>query len=319
MRCMRKDPISTYNSGPWGAPPTPQLTGEDPTLPHVSASAVPLPDQGAATPTPTPRALTAGEIQTYVELYATAAHNAVYLAGFDGVEVHGANGYLVDQFLQDVSNVRTDAYGGSVQARARFALEVVEAVVERVGESRAAIRFSPWSTGQGELLSSIISYLFLVFVGCGMGMSDPKPTFGYVVGELRRRFPRLSYIHVVEPRVSGVTTLAHVPEGQSNDFIREIWGSGDGVHDRRLISAGGYNRNLGIAQADAKGDLIAYGRPFIANPDLPYRLAKDVPLAIGARKWYYRYGSLDPKGYTDYPPAGEETASKDLFYVESKL
>ncbi|KAF5372381.1 hypothetical protein D9615_009310 [Tricholomella constricta] len=274
-----------------------QLTGEDPTLPYVSASAVPLPQKDAATP----HALTVGEIQAYVELYATAAHNAVHRAGFDGVEVHGANGYLVDQFLQDVSNVRTDAYGGSVQNRARFALEVVEAVVKRVGERKAAIRFSPWSTAQG------------------MGMSDPKPTFGYVVGELRRLFPRLSYIHVVEPRVSGVTTLAHVPEGQSNDFIREIWGSGDGVHDRRLISAGGYNRNLGIAQADAKGDLIAYGRPFIANPDLPYRLAKDVPLAIGARKWYYRYGSLDPKGYTDYPPAGEETASKDLFYVESKL
>ncbi|KAG5644434.1 hypothetical protein DXG03_008529 [Asterophora parasitica] len=274
-----------------------QLLGEDPNLRYVSPSAVPLPDKGAATP----HALAVSEIQEYVELYATAAHNAVNLAGFDGVEVHGANGYLVDQFLQDVCNVRTDAYGGSVQNRARFALDVVEAVAERVGQSKTAIRFSPWSTGQG------------------MGMNDPKPTFGYVVSELRRRFPHLAYIHVIEPRVSGVTTVARVPEGQSNDFIREIWGSGDGPNDRRLISAGGYDRKLGIAQAETKGDLIAYGRPFIANPDLPYRLANDIPLAIGARKWYYRYGSLDPKGYTDYPFAGEETSSKDLFWVESKL
>ncbi|KAF5367295.1 hypothetical protein D9615_010448 [Tricholomella constricta] len=185
-----------------------------------------------------------------------------------------------------------------------WALEVVEAVVKRAGESRAAIRFSPWSTAQG------------------MGMRDPKPTFGYVVGELRRRFLRLSYILVVEPRVSGVTTLTHVPEGQSNDFIREIWASSDGVHDRRLINAGGYNRNLGIAQADAKGDLpvIAYyGRPFIANVAgfaVPSRKGR----AVGdwGSQLCYRYGSLDPKGYTDYPPAGEDTAWKDLFYVESK-
>jgi NADPH2 dehydrogenase len=115
--------------------------------------------------------------------------------------------------------------------------------------------------------------------------------------------------------VDGTTTLENVPAGQSNDFIREIWSGGD----RRLISAGGYTRASGMAQADAKGDLIAYGRPFIANPDLPYRLAKDVPLTIGVRKLYYQYGSTDPKGYTDYPFAGEEVATKDLSQAESKL
>ncbi|KAF8066539.1 hypothetical protein FPV67DRAFT_1670034 [Lyophyllum atratum] len=270
-----------------------QLLSEDPNIPYVSASAVPLPDEGSATP----RALTVSEIEEYIELYATAAHNAVHLAGFDGVEVHSANGYLVDQFLQDVSNVRTDAYGGDVQRRARFALEVVDAVAKRVGARKTAIRFSPWTTVQG------------------MGMTDPKPTFSYVVQQLRARIPDLSYIHVIEPRVNGTSTLKSIPAEQSNDFIRDIWSGGN----RRLISAGGYTRALGIAQADAKGDLIAYGRPFIANPDLPYRLEKDVPLTIGVRKLYYQYGSTDPKGYTDYPFVGEEMAAKNLFRAESKL
>ncbi|KAG6855543.1 hypothetical protein H0H87_001316 [Tephrocybe sp. NHM501043] len=290
-----------------------QLTAEDPSLAYVSASDLPLPTPGALIP----RALVVSEIEEYVETYATAAHNAVHLAGFDGVEVHGANGYLIDQFLQDVSNVRTDAYGGNVEKRAKFALDIVDAVARRVGERKTAIRFSPWSTNQG------------------IGMSDPKPTFSYIVGELRKRFPNLSYIHVIEPRANGTITVEHIPAGQSNDFIREIWGSGDGQNDRRLISAGGYTRPLGIAQADVTGDLIAYGRPFIANhmlpshvthriiasnkPDLPYRLANDIPLAIGARKWYYRHGSTDPKGYTDYPFAGDEVEAKDIFWVESKL
>ncbi|KAG6865076.1 hypothetical protein C0991_005306 [Blastosporella zonata] len=275
-----------------------QLASEDPNLLYVSASAVPLPTEGVSTP----HALTASEIEAYIESYATAAHNAVNLAGFDGVEVHGANGYLIDQFLQDVSNVRTDAYGGSIENRARFALDVVDAVVRRVGQRKTAIRFSPWSTNQG------------------MGMSDPKPTFSYVVGELRRRFPDLSYIHLIEPRVNGTNTLERIPEGHSNDFLRKIWGNGDGPNDPRLISAGGYNRPLGIAQAEATGDIIAYGRPFIANPDLPYRLANDIPLAVGARKWYYRNGSKNPKGYTDYPFAGDAyPAAKDIFWVESKL
>ncbi|RDB16613.1 putative inactive dehydrogenase EasA [Hypsizygus marmoreus] len=275
-----------------------QLLSEDPSLPYVSASNLPIGDRKDGT---VPRALSLSEIKEYVQLYATAAHNAVHLAGFDGVEVHGANGYLVDQFLQDVSNIRTDIYGGGPENRSRFALEVVEAVVKRVGERKTAIRFSPWSTTQG------------------MGMVDPKPTFSYVVGELCARYPNLSYIHVIEPRANGTVTVEHVPAGQSNDFIRQVWGSGDGENDTRLVSAGGYTRSLGMECADTKGDLIAYGRPFIANPDLPYRLANNIKLAIGARKWYYRYGSTDPKGYTDYPFAGNEPSTEDTFWTESKL
>jgi len=96
--------------------------------------------------------MTVGEIKEFIQLFATAASNAVYKAGFDGVEIHSANGYLVDQFLQDVSNNRTDEYGGSVENRSRFALEVIDAVVKAVGEKKTAIRFSPWNTSLGPCL-----------------------------------------------------------------------------------------------------------------------------------------------------------------------
>ncbi|KAJ7869138.1 hypothetical protein B0H14DRAFT_3440840 [Mycena olivaceomarginata] len=185
---------------------------------YVSASNVPIAGQ------PAPRPLTVDEIQEYVQLYATAASNAVHKAGFDGVEIHAANGYLLDQFLHDRSNIRTDAYGGSATATQSFA-----------------------------------------------------------------------YLHVVEPRVDGSETLDVIKDGYSNDFIRDIWGN------RRLISAGGYTRETAVAAAEEKGDLIAFARPYIANPDLPYRLLHDIALAIGNRALYYAPGSLDPKGYTDYP------------------
>lgn len=139
-----------------------QLALEDSSLPYVSASAIPMKDRKdvpyvSAFDIPvkdrkddiSPRPLTLSEIQEYVELYATAASNAVHLAGFDGVEVHCANGYLIEQFLNDVTNVRTDAYGGSPEKRSRFALEVVDAVVKRVGEKKTGVRMSPWNTFQG--------------------------------------------------------------------------------------------------------------------------------------------------------------------------
>ena len=125
------------------------------------------------------------EIKRYIHWHATAAKNAVDGAGFDGVEVHGANGYLVDQFLQDVSNTRTDEYGGSIKNRARFALEVMDALVDAVGASRAAIRLSPWSRYQD------------------MRMADPVPQFAYLVEELARRHPDLAYLHVITPNVPG--------------------------------------------------------------------------------------------------------------------
>ena len=116
-------------------------------LPHVAPSPIPLSSQAADSPAP--RELTVSEIKEYVALYAQAAKNAVHKAGFDGVEIHGANGYLIDQFIQDVSNQRTDEYGGSVEGRSRFGLEVANAVVEAVGAERTGVRVSPWNKFQG--------------------------------------------------------------------------------------------------------------------------------------------------------------------------
>ncbi|KAJ7447179.1 NADH:flavin oxidoreductase/NADH oxidase [Mycena latifolia] len=258
--------LQLFAMGRAGTPETLAAEG----FPHVSASDVPITGESA------PRPLTIKEIQEYVQLYATAASNAVHKASFDGVEVHSANGYLLDQFLHDSSNLRTDAYGGTIENRARFPLEVIDAVIKAVGQKKTAFRISPWGTFQD------------------MHMDDPKATFAYVVTQLRERHSELAYLHVVEPRADGDQTV-EIKEGHSNDFIREIWG------DRCLISAGGYTRETAIAVAEEKGDLVAFARPYIANPDLPYRLLHGITLTIGNRALYYAPGSVDPKGYTDYP------------------
>ncbi|KAF9077427.1 NADH:flavin oxidoreductase/NADH oxidase [Rhodocollybia butyracea] len=208
-----------------------------------------------------PRPLTVSEIKEYVQWFATAAKNAVYGAGFDGVEVHGANGYLVDHFLQDVSNDRTDEYGGSIENWTRFPLEVVDAVVKAVGAQRTAIRHSPWREFQG------------------MRMKDPKPTFRYFVEELRKPHSTLSYIHVFEPRLVNRLTYFELqmdlPEGENLDFLR--W----------FVSAGGADREIGMKTADEKGGLVAYGRWFLSNPDLPYRLEHNIPFNAYDRKTFY--------------------------------
>ncbi|EPS98163.1 hypothetical protein FOMPIDRAFT_1165690 [Fomitopsis schrenkii] len=239
-------------------------------FPYVSASDIKL-----STYTRTPRALTVQEIKQYVDAHANAARNAIR-AGFDGIELLAANGYLIDSFLQDVSNNRTDAYGGSIENRARFALEVIEGVAKEIGPERTAIRFGPW----GRLND--------------MRMEDPKPQFSYLVSQIAERYPRFAWIHVVEPRGWGFTNSEPGP-GESNDFIREIWAP------RPLISAGGHTRESAFEFAE-KGDLVAFGRYFIAHPDLPLRLAKNLPLEKGNRALYYVQG---PEGYIDYPFAEE--------------
>ncbi|KAJ6527907.1 hypothetical protein DFH09DRAFT_1186436 [Mycena vulgaris] len=259
------------------------LKAEDPSLPYVSASDIPLRER--RTTEIRPRPLSVSEIQEYSKLYATAASNAVHRAGFDGVEIHSANGYLLDQFLQDVSNFRTDEYGGSPENRSRFSLEVLDAVVAAVGPKKAGIRLSPWNSYQN------------------MGMKDPKPTFTYLVNQILRRHPELAYIHVVEPRVDAILTRAVVPDGWSNDFLRDIWVSPGS--ERRFISAGGYTRALALERADSQDELIAFGRQFISNPDLPDRVLHDIPFTDYDRKKFYAPGSLDPKGFTDYPFANK--------------
>ncbi|KAA1472761.1 FMN-linked oxidoreductase [Dentipellis sp. KUC8613] len=241
--------------------------------PYVSASPVKLSDREE-----TPRALSVEEIQEYVGLFAAAAKNAVEGAGFDGVEIHGANGYLIDQFLQDVSNKREDDYGGSVEKRSRFALEVVEAVTKAIGQNRTAMRFSPF-----------LEYL-------DMGMKNPYPTYTYLVQQLREKYPDMMYLHFTEPRIDGLEDKAQGdgPEvGSGNDFARKIWAP------RPFLSAGGFNAQTAKFVADKHGDIIAFGRHFIANPDLPRRIKEDLKFNKYDRDTFYSVE--EPKGYIDYP------------------
>lgn len=248
-----------------GLPPSSYVSSSDVLLLEVSS-------------TP-PRPLTTAEVKEYVQLYATAAKNAVHGAGFDGVEVHCANGYLPDQFLQDICNKRTDEYGGSLENRCRFPLEIVQAVTEAVGVRKTGVRISPWGTFGG------------------MRMADPRPTFTHFVTQLRARFPELAYLHMIEPRTTGNLDVADVPEGDSNDFVREIWAP------RVIISAGGYTREVAMEAAEKYDYLTAWGRYFISNPDLPYRLLKNIPLTPYSRDMFYIDES--PRGYIDYPFASE--------------
>ncbi|KZV72620.1 NADH:flavin oxidoreductase/NADH oxidase [Peniophora sp. CONT] len=235
----------------------------------VGASAIPLDAEHA-----TPRPLTAKDIKEYVQWYAQAAKNAVR-AGFDGVEVHSANGYLLDQFVQSNSNQRTDEYGGSIENRIRFTSEVVQAVTSAIGPERTGIRFSPWSPFQG------------------MRMSDPIPTFSALVKHLTAHYPKLAYIHAVEPRDNGITDVAELKEGESNEFIRAIWAP------RPLILAGGFTRELALSATERdKNVLIGMGRYYISNPDLPKRLLHGIALTPYDRNSFFSKGA---EGYTDYP------------------
>ncbi|PBK63884.1 NADH:flavin oxidoreductase/NADH oxidase [Armillaria solidipes] len=253
------------------------LKDEDPSLELVAPSAIKL-----SYAPETPRPLTLDEIHEYPKLFAQAAANAVSKAGFDGVEIHGVNGFLIDQFLRDVSNQRTDAYGGSIENRTRFALEVVDAVVEAVGAHRTAFRVSPWNTWQE------------------MHMDDPIPTFSYLVTKIAQHHVDLAYLHVIEPRVSGILIREDVPGAhESNDFIRELWAL------RPLISAGGYTREEAMKVVDEKGGLVAFGRYFISNPDLPKKLKNDLPLTPYNSSTFYLHGEVT-EGYTDYAFASEE-------------
>ncbi|KAI0290405.1 FMN-linked oxidoreductase [Multifurca ochricompacta] len=230
-----------------------------------------------------PRELTVSEIKEYTQLYSKAASNAIE-AGFDGVEIHSANGYLLDQFLQDVTNQRTDNYGGSVENRLRFPLAVVDAVVKAVGAERTAIRLSPWSKFQS------------------MGMKDPLPTFTTLVERIRDAHPNLAYIHVVEPRMSVDLKESLSKENQhaTNDLLRKAWG------DRPYIAAGGLDRGDAIRIVKNEGGLVAFGRHFLANPDLPLRLKEDLALTPYNRDTFYT--PEEAAGYIDYP-FSEQVAS----------
>ncbi|KAI8641454.1 hypothetical protein BD408DRAFT_388801 [Parasitella parasitica] len=220
-----------------------------------------------------PRPLEIGEINAITKEYAQAAKNAIE-AGFDGVEIHGANGYLLDQFINTSSNKRTDIYGGSIENRARFPLQVVDAVVEAVGAERTAIRFSPGGAFQD------------------MKDDTVEETWGYLTSELQENHPDLAYLHLIESR-SNFFDPSLINTTDSLEPFRKIWKG-------PLITAGGFSTSLKFAEeiAEKTGNLIAYGRAFIANPDLPERLRNGWELNAYDRTTFYAH---DAEGYTDYP------------------
>ena len=214
------------------------------------------------------RALTVPEISGIVQDYRRAAERALD-AGFEGVEVHGANGYLVDQFLQDGSNKRTDEYGGSTKNRTRFLSEIVNALIAVWGADRVAVRIGPGGTWNG------------------MSDTDPKALFSYVVDHLNQF--GLAYLHLIEPRIGG-SELIHAGQGAvAAEQLRKIFYG-------KLIAAGGFEPDTAEAIV-ARGtlDAVAFGRHFIANPDLPRRIREGLPLAQHNRSTFYTF---DATGYT---------------------
>ncbi len=214
-----------------------------------------------------PRALELGEIPGIVADYARAARNAV-AAGFDGVEIHAANGYLLDQFQKDGPNHRADAYGGSIENRCRLTLEVADAIAKVLPSGRVGIRLSPVSPANDAL------------------DSDPQPMFEYLARELSAR--KLLYIHVIEGATQGPRDIAPFDYAA---LRRNFAGA--------YIANNGYDRDLALKTLEAgAADLIAFGRPFISNPDLVERLRRNAPLNPPNLKAFFGGGA---DGYTDYP------------------
>lgn len=216
----------------------------------------------------TPRALELAEIPEVIEQFRSGARNA-FEAGFDGVEIHGANGYLLDQFLRDGTNQRSDAYGGSIANRARFMLEVTEAVCAVWGADRVGLRLSP-SNPFNDIRDS-----------------DPEATFSHIVEQLNHF--GLAYLHI--------TALgADAPGAAGPAFdLRKLRSLFKGVY---MVNAGYDKLRANAALAAGDADLVAFGVPYIANPDLPERFARDAPLNNAEPATFY---GGDAKGYTDYP------------------
>ncbi|WP_372840663.1 alkene reductase [Phaeovulum sp.] len=215
-----------------------------------------------------PRALTVSEIAGVVDDYATATRNA-RAAGFDGVEIHAANGYLIDQFLRDGANQRTDAYGGSIANRTRFLTEVLEAVTGAWEPGRVGIRLAPFTNSNG------------------ISDSDPMALFGHAISQIDRF--GLAFLHMVEGQTGGSRELA------PGHAIAPLRARFSGAY----IANNGYDREMALAAvAEGRADLVAFGRAFIANPDLVERLRQDAPLNVPDVSTFYGGGA---KGFTDYP------------------
>jgi NADPH2 dehydrogenase len=228
---------------------------------------------------PTPREMTEEEIWQVINDFARAAKNAVEICGFDGVELNACNGHLVDQFIQDTSNQRTDGWGGSIEKRSRFAIEIAKAVIAAVGKDKVGVRFSPFS-----------AYL-------SMRMADPLPQFTHLIKELGAL--GVAFIHLIEPRIAGDTFGSGSVESDSIIPCLDAWGN-----ERPVIVAGGYTAES-AKKALATGGMyegrnvaIAFGRRYVSNPDLVFRVKNGVPLTPYDRSTFYTIGS--EKGYLDY-------------------
>jgi len=218
-----------------------------------------------------PRALELDELPGIVEDFRQAAANAI-AAGFDGVEIHGANGYLLEQFAKDGANTRTDAYGGSIENRARLLLEVTAAVATEIGAERTGVRISPVTPANG--------------ISC----SDPQPQYNYIVEQLSKL--DIVYLHVIEGATGGPRDIAPFDFDALRTRFKNTW-----------MANNGYDLALATSRLnEGKGDLFAFGRPFIANPDLVERLRTGAPLNTPDAATMYGGGT---QGYIDYPTLAE--------------
>jgi N-ethylmaleimide reductase len=229
--------------------------------------------KGTFVSTSEPRALDAEEIPAIVRDFRHAARNAIS-AGFDGVEVHGANGYLLDQFLKTGSNHRSDDYGGSIENRARFLVEVMHEVIEEVGRERTALRLSP-VTPANDVIDD-----------------NPQKLFDYVVRQLAPM--GIAYLHLIEGATGGPREV----EGRPFDYeaLRRAWRDA-GAKGAWMVN-NGYDKGLAEQALGHGADLVAFGRPYIANPDLVERLRNNAPLNAVVKETLYGGGA---QGYTDYP------------------
>lgn len=252
-----------------------QPNGQAPVAPSAIAATTRTFDGSGFVETSTPRALETGEIPRLVADFRKAAENA-RAAGFDGVELHAANGYLIDQFLRDGSNRRNDAYGGSLENRVRLLVEVLDALSVAWPVGRIGLRLAPFSNAND------------------VSDSDPMKTFGYVIDRVNNF--RLAYLHLVEGQTGG---SRDVPEGADLQALRRRF---EGTY----MANNGYERQTAIEAVESgRADLVAFGKAFLANPDLVERLRRDRPLNEPDRDTFY---GGDAHGYTDYPTLSELAA-----------
>lgn len=260
-----------------GGPYLPSSASAVDILPNVPV------ENGRHLPPAKSHALTKEEIKLHVDDFAEAAKNAID-AGFDGVEVHAANGYLVEQFLSEACNTRADEWGGTVENRSRFCVEVTRAIIDKLGDSRkVAVRLSPWTEfPEGKVV-------------------NPIPQYRHTVSELSKL--GLAYLHLVESRIQGDAATAIYHElPRRNDALIKVWGKG-----APLILAGGYTPRTAIMAAGEmypEQDIcVGIGRYFLSTPDLPYRIMHGLAPNVYNRSTFYK--TMSTEGYTDYPYSKE--------------